>query len=143
MKDNICLLIDDDMDDQEIFALALEEVDDSYACVTASSAQDALEKLRDKRNPVPDYIFLDLNMPRMNGKECLTEIKKFEHLRHIPVVIYSTSSMKHDILETKKLGAFDFITKPFNMNDLVKVLHEFFDRTTSVKHGNRRVEKLP
>jgi CheY-like chemotaxis protein len=127
-KNGICFLIDDDLDDQEIFALALTEVKSEYRCMYANNGAEAMEKLLNPENPIPDYIFLDLNMSKMNGKECLREIKRFEHLRNIPVAIYSTSSMAHDIRETKHLGAKEFITKPFSMNELIKVLDEFFHR---------------
>jgi DNA-binding response OmpR family regulator len=124
--ESICLLIDDDLDDQEIFAVALKQVNIDFQCQLATSGTEAIKKLSDPSLPAPDFIFLDLNMPKMNGKECLREIKTFQHLNHIPVVIYSTSSLKHDVSETKLLGACDFITKPFSMNELVAVLDNFF-----------------
>jgi CheY-like chemotaxis protein len=127
-KGSVCFLIDDDFDDQEIFSLALEKVDSSFTFISANSGSEALQMLGNRQLSVPDFIFLDLNMPRMNGKECLKEIKKFEHLKDIPVVIYSTSSMRNDIAETSSLGAADFITKPFNMVDLVDALTRFFDK---------------
>jgi CheY-like chemotaxis protein len=126
-KGCICFLIDDDCDDQEIFSLALEKVAPAYTFMSANSGFEALKKLSDENIPVPDYIFLDLNMPRMNGKECLKEIKKLDHLIHIPVIIYSTSSMKNDIAEALKLGASGFITKPFCMADLIDELSRFFE----------------
>jgi CheY-like chemotaxis protein len=126
-KGNVCFLIDDDSDDQEIFSLALEKIDPTFTCIAANSGFEALQKLSDKTISVPDYIFLDLNMPRMNGKECLKEIRKFDHLKKVPVVIYSTSSMKYDIAETTKLGATAFIVKPFSMADLIDELNRFFE----------------
>jgi DNA-binding response OmpR family regulator len=108
----ICLLIDDDRDDQEIFTLALEKVDPDFRCVIANNGYEGLKYLANKNNPLPRYIFLDLNMPLMNGKECLIEIKKLSFLRSVPVIIYSTSSLQDDVIQTRKLGAADFITKP-------------------------------
>lgn len=108
----ICLLIDDDRDDQEIFTLALEKVDPAFRCVIANNGYEGLKYLTNKNNPLPRYIFLDLNMPLMNGKECLIEIKKLSFLRSVPVIIYSTSSLQDDVVQTRKLGAADFITKP-------------------------------
>jgi DNA-binding response OmpR family regulator len=125
-RERICLLIDDDLDDQEFFAIALTRVNNNFKCELSASGTEAIKKLNDTTLPVPDFIFLDLNMPKMNGKECLREIKSFEHLNHIPVVIYSTSSLKTDVSETKLLGASEFITKPFSMNELVAVLDNFF-----------------
>ncbi|MGC1242901.1 MAG: response regulator [Chryseosolibacter sp.] len=118
-------LVDDDDDDQEIFALALAEVDDSIACVTAKNGMEALDKLGESKFR-PDFIFLDLNMPRMNGKQCLREIKNQVALSKIPVVIYSTSSEKRDIEETKALGAAAFITKPPGISELIRSLQNIF-----------------
>jgi CheY-like chemotaxis protein len=121
-----CLLIDDDRDDQEIFTLALEKVDPEFRCVIANNGYEGLKYLNNKNNPVPHYIFLDLNMPLMNGKECLIEIKKVPYLKSIPVIIYSTSSLKDDVVQTRKLGAADFITKPPSIPDLsAKLLNVF------------------
>lgn len=121
-------MIDDDIDDQEIFILALENVNKDFSCRVSNSPIAALAELTAGHAPLPDYIFLDLNMPRMNGKECLKEIKKNNLLRDIPVIIYTTSSSSADREETHKLGASDFITKPHSLNELVEVLCEFFKR---------------
>ncbi|MGV3560218.1 response regulator [Larkinella arboricola] len=107
-----CFLIDDDEDDQELFTLALKKVDPSLTCVVADDCGEALKKLRQEENFWPQYIFLDLNMPRMHGKQCLIELKKIARIKHIPIIIYSTSSEPKDIQETKALGAADFLTKP-------------------------------
>lgn len=121
-----CFLVDDDIDDQEIFALALERVDIAIRCTVANDGIEALEKLRGNELFMPQYIFLDLNMPRVNGKQCLAEIKKDSRLGHIPVIIYSTSSDPRDVEETRQLGAAAFITKPSKISDLVRILSEFF-----------------
>jgi CheY-like chemotaxis protein len=122
-----CLLIDDDIDDQEIFCLALDKISFPFDCHIANNGFEALQKLEEK-SVLPDYIFLDLNMPRMNGKECLRELKKNPRLRNIPVVIYSTSSSLSDINDTKALGAKDFIIKPFSLDALTEKLNHFFQR---------------
>jgi len=117
-KSTLFFLADDDADDQELFKEALSEIDKSIRCLTASSGEEALNKLKAGLKQLPDYIFLDLNMPRMSGLECLAEIKKINILQHIPVIIYSTSSAQKDVEETKKLGADYFITKPPNFREL-------------------------
>ena len=119
-----CFLIDDDDDDQEIFTLALSNIDGAINCVTANDGIDALKKLTGDQSFVPDYIFLDLNMVRMNGRECLAEIKKIQRLQKVPVIIYSTSSEPRDISETKQLGASDYIVKPPSMTQLEKRLEQ-------------------
>jgi CheY-like chemotaxis protein len=121
-----CLLIDDDIDDQEIFTLALDQLDNIFHCMKVNNGLEALAYLRDKEKMLPDYIFLDLNMPRMNGLECLKEIKKLRQLPYIPVIIYSTSTSKNDIAEAHKFGAAAFITKPFSLTELTDTLRIFF-----------------
>ena len=115
------LLIDDDVDDQEIFLTALAEVTHSVTFTALSSAVDALSQLIN-RHVVPDLIFLDLNMPVMTGQQFLGEIKKQDELMHIPVIVLSTTSHQPTIEHTKALGAIDFITKPDKFNDLINVL---------------------
>lgn len=110
--------MDDDPDDQELFIEALEAIDSTCKCITAFDGEEALKKLFKGMLHLPDFIFLDLNMPRMNGKQFLTAIKDREEIRHIPVIIYSTSSEKKDILETTRLGASFFLQKPNRFDEL-------------------------
>jgi len=100
----------------------LSEVDKSIRCVSSSDCEKALSILKSGEIALPDIIFLDLNMPRLNGKQCLEELKKTAHLCHIPVIIYTTSSEKRDIEETSKLGAAHFLTKPNKFEELCKAL---------------------
>ena len=72
-------LVDDDADDVSIFKEILREVNPSIALVSAADGQEALKFLKHQQDNYPDVIFLDLNMPRMNGKECLSELKKDPH----------------------------------------------------------------
>jgi CheY-like chemotaxis protein len=116
-------IVDDDADDQEIFIAAVKEVDNSIKCITASDCEEALTLLKYELPKAPDYIFLDLNMPRINGRQCLVELKNEEKLKHIPVIIYSTSSLKKDMEETAKLGADHFLIKPNKFDDLCKALN--------------------
>jgi len=117
-----CLLIDDDEDDHDIFKFALSEIDKEIICLTANNCYEGLQKLREAKAALPDYIFLDLNMPGMNGKECLMQIKNIPALQSIPVIIFSTSSVQADITQAKNLGAFDFISKPPSISGLVNLL---------------------
>lgn len=124
----ICFLIDDDDDDQEIFSLALSTIDRDITCITANDGIDALNRLNMDAGFLPDYIFLDLNMVRMNGRECLCEIRKLPRLNNTPVIIYSTSSEQKDIIETKQLGAADYIVKPPSISILVERLEQVLSR---------------
>jgi CheY-like chemotaxis protein len=126
----VCLLVDDDLDDHEIFSLALQEADNPIEVVRAYDGVEALTQLRNHDIDLPDFIFLDLNMPRMNGKQCLEQIKKDSNLKDIPVVIYSTSCEIKDLIDAQKLGAIAFIVKSASINELTLALRDFFGSST-------------
>jgi CheY-like chemotaxis protein len=121
-KSQTVMIVDDDEDDIELFCEALKDVDGNINCISASNGEDALMTLNKENAVLPDYIFLDLNMPRLNGKQCLKKIKSNATLRDIPVIVYTTSKLKEDVEETKKLGATTFLTKPNQLNDLRKAI---------------------
>jgi len=128
MKENITIfIVDDDEDDRILFIESAKEVDEKIKFVTASDGQEAVRILKDERTPLPDYIFLDLRMPRISGRQCLEEIMKDERLRHIPVFIYTTSRDVTDSIELKKQGAVHFISKPENPNDIYYILSIVLD----------------
>lgn len=114
-------VIDDDIDDQEIFTISAKKADSAITCSFASDGVDALEKLA---NPefTPGCIFLDVNMPRMNGVECLEELTKIERLSAVPVFMCSTSSDPKIIAKVKQLGAHDFIVKPSTIAEFTAIL---------------------
>ncbi|MGC1244549.1 MAG: response regulator [Chryseosolibacter sp.] len=120
------LNVDDDEEDIEIFCDAVREIDPSIICVAAKSAEEALQILNSDI-ALPEYIFLDINMPKMDGNACLKEIKKDYRLSNIPVIMYSTYTMKADIETYRSLNA-GFLTKQNNYHQLVselkKVLRE-------------------
>jgi len=116
------LLIDDDPDDQEIFSFALQEANAHAVCTFANDGLQALEKFQSDDDFTPQLIFVDVNMPRMNGAECLAEIKKMDRLRHIPVFMYSTSAEPEIIKECIDLGATGFIQKYTDTDLLEKAL---------------------
>ena len=122
----ICFLVDDDLDDHEIFQIALENLDVNIELRTAFDGRDALDRLEKDVLFLPDYIFLDLNMPRLNGLQCLHELKKTERLKNIPVIIYTTSSEERHKSQAIDLGAQEFITKPANVDELSQKLSSIF-----------------
>ncbi len=85
------LLADDDKDDRFLFDLALQELFSETRLKTVPDGEQLMQYLSENVENPPDILFLDLNMPRKNGSECLAEIKKDEKLKKIPVIIYSTS----------------------------------------------------
>lgn len=118
-------LVDDDIDDVFLFQEVLQDVAPQIQLRTAANGQEALDALKmlvQEGTALPDLIFLDLNMPRMDGKQCLTLLKENERLQYIPVIIYTTSSHSRDIEEAMQKGAVSFITKPSHVCDLKIIL---------------------
>jgi CheY-like chemotaxis protein len=124
------LIVDDDEDDRELFCTAVEALEPTIQCTAAVDGEDALHGLRSRRFPTPDVIFLDLNMPRLNGLQTLVALKKDGQLKDIPIVIYSTSKLEDDKETTARLGAADFITKPTALSqlqaDIARILQDHF-----------------
>jgi CheY-like chemotaxis protein len=118
---NKLLLIDDDEDDQEIFKMAVGVINPDIELLTASNGLAGLHLLENAKS-LPDIIFLDLNMPRMSGKDFLKHVKSTTDYSGIPVVIYTTSASELDKHETKQLGAISFLTKPDRLHDIVQQL---------------------
>lgn len=112
------LLADDDADDRELFCKALHEFDENIKCHGFEDGSTTLEFLRDHSNALPDYIFLDIRMPKMSGKQCLEEIRKDERLKDIPVFIYTTSDDVEDTQQLTESGATHFVTKPSNPEEI-------------------------
>ncbi|MGV3529894.1 MAG: response regulator [Flavisolibacter sp.] len=117
-----CFLIDNDPEDQEIFCLALEEITASVHCRTAGSGPEALKLLNGEPAYTPDFIFIDMNMPLMDGRECLTEVKKLSWLNEVPVYMYSTDANPRIVGEMKELGAKDLLIKPGSFKLLKEML---------------------
>jgi len=109
MKKHHILLIDDDLDEFEFFIMALENMPDSFKCTYAAGAKEALKLLN---TDVPDIIFLDMNMPLLNGWECLEQIKKIDSCRQVPVIFYSTYMDKSIEKKAKEAGIYQCMKKP-------------------------------
>lgn len=123
MKKNLKLfIVDDDADDSNYFIEVVKEINDTIECAVAKDGLHALEVLNDPAFELPDFIFLDLRMPRFNGKRCLMEIKAAERLKGIPVIIYSTSTEVKEANELKDLGAAHFISKPHSPEEVYYIL---------------------
>jgi CheY-like chemotaxis protein len=117
-RNRILLLVDDDDDDRMFFRDALKEVDQNIQFISANNGQMALQLLNNPENKLPDFIFLDLRMPGYNGKKCLFEIKNNERLKHIPVIVYTTSKSVEESKELKAMGASRFVSKPNNTEEI-------------------------
>jgi CheY-like chemotaxis protein len=123
------LLVEDNPADKDLFLLAVERFDSGISCETAYSGSNALQMLQTSY-PLPELIFLDLNMPRMDGFEFLTLVKKDPRLKEIPVVILTTSASDAD--QCYKLGAGLFLTKPNSLDDFRTMISDVLSGTVKL-----------
>ena len=112
-------LLDDDADEHEIFQSALKKVNEQVTFNSASTWQEAMPMLT---NSFPDFIFVDLNMPKMDGISCVAEIRKIKPLQHTPIYIYSTGINEKEGKKAISFGATNYIVKPASFVDLCKLL---------------------
>ena len=119
------LLVDDDLDDQVYFRDAVNEVSPTLQCEVANNGCEALKQI--EIPPPPDLIFMDLNMPVMNGYECLVTLRKMDQYKDIPIIIFTTSNSSQDIAQAKKLGAALYFTKPADFKMLCNQLDRILD----------------
>ncbi|HUW50648.1 MAG TPA: response regulator [Sulfuricella sp.] len=120
------LLVEDNPGDVRLTEEALKE---SKLAVSMRVARDGIEALAMLRGegdyadqPQPDLILLDLNMPRMDGREVLRQIKSDDRLKHIPVVVLTTSEAEKDIIQAYGLHANCYITKPVELEEFMKII---------------------
>ncbi|PWU45805.1 response regulator [Micromonospora globispora] len=129
------LVVDDDPGDVLMIEEALEDSDVEKVIDVVNDGQEAMEFLRREGRHTearrPDVILLDLNMPRMDGRQVLGEVKQDEDLRTIPIVVLTTSNADTDIVGSYTLQANAYVTKPIDLddfNDVVRRIDEFFGR---------------
>jgi CheY-like chemotaxis protein len=130
-------LAEDDPDDVELFVEALNAIDNSIDCVAAQNGQELIAKLNSEEFDRPQLIFIDVNMPEMNGWECLQVLKQSEHLKDIPVVMYSTSSLAKNAQMAANFGAFCFYEKPSNF----LLLKEFLEILVSTSLDKEKIKR--
>ncbi|HTB32522.1 MAG TPA: response regulator [Bacteroidia bacterium] len=121
MKKTI-LLVDDDHSERELFKEAVLEVDPDISYLSAEDGTDALTLLTSIADNLPDVIFMDINMPGMNGWTCLIKIKDDERFQNIPVIMYSTSNHQRDVDIAMEYGALCFCVKPENYKTLTYII---------------------
>lgn len=120
------LLADDDTDDCIFFKEALEELPLTTQLTTVHDGEQLMQLLMNDTNELPDVLFLDLNMPRKNGFECLSEIKHSQRLQVLPVIIFSTSFEQEVINLLFINGAQYFIRKPSEFSQFKIIIHQTF-----------------
>lgn len=124
------LLADDDRDDREMFSEALAALDPRIICEGVEDGREALKFLSTSKVS-PSIIFVDINMPVMDGWELLRELKRDAHYVDIPVVVYSTSSRAKDRATAMDLGAVCFVTKPDSFKLMKGMLQAVVDSLDS------------
>jgi len=118
------ILVDDDEDDRTFFAEALQDLDMATQLQEFKNGKDCLDYLAGTSEDFPELIFLDLNMPVMNGFDCLERIRKDSRFDEVMIAIYSTSSSEQDIESTFTKGANIYIKKPSRFIDLKNSLKQ-------------------
>jgi CheY-like chemotaxis protein len=122
--------IDDDAEDAFILKEALMYIDRSIHFVAFNDSVEGILFLM-RTLALPDFIFLDVNMPAMNGKECLIKIKSQERLKDIPVIMLSTTCKSQEITELFDLGIYKFLKKPTGMENFFEALKSIiYSKTT-------------
>jgi len=126
IKPLLILMVDDDEDDRFLTQTALEESEVECKLIFAKDGTEVLDMLlngpSDSLGEIPNIILLDLNMPLKNGWQVLQELKSNKSLRHIPVVIFTTSSSSDHVVKSYAMGANSYITKPSTFNGLQRVM---------------------
>ena len=146
------LYADDDEDDQILVGEALKETPAANSIQYVQDGEELLDFLNNKgfyadeeKYPKPGLIFLDLNMPRKDGREALAEIKADPNLRSIPIIVLTTSKGEEDIQTAYDLGVNSFITKPVSYDSLVKIVKvvtKYWFKTVKLPvHGEKAHEQ--
>ncbi len=123
------LLVEDDRGDQELTKRALEEGKIDNKLIIVNDGEEALDYLLRRgeyedplKSPRPDLILLDLNMPKVDGKQVLKEIQKYDELKRLNIVVLTTSTRDEDVVRSYDLGVKSFITKPVDMEQFRHVI---------------------
>lgn len=127
-NDKLVILVDDDGDDREFFRHTLHLISPSYILLSMIDGAGIIDYFADQSNEIPFVVFLDINMPKIGGFECLERIREKHSFMVLPVVMYSTSMNGRDIEKSRQLGADVYIQKPTDIN----TLRIFIERTFKI-----------
>lgn len=125
MKGINVFLADDDADDREFFAFACDEIDAVINLKHFENGQLLIEGL-ENNSPLPDAIFLDINMPKMDGFQCLSTMRKSDKFKDLCIIMYSTSNTRTEVNRSHALGANGFVQKPSTFAELKSILENVF-----------------
>ena len=135
------LLVDDNVDEHFFFRHSLLLVTRPIYFHALPGGQEMIEYFKNESNPLPDILFLDINMPMRNGRDCLSYIRSDVRLESVPVVMYSTSDSQRDIDDTYELGADLYVRKPNGMDairDMISSVIRIYERD-QLKHSSKEV----
>lgn len=136
------LLVDDDIDDCDFFKDALEEIPEIYKLTILNNGVELMDFLSSDSPSHPNLIFLDLNMPKKSGMECIEEIKSSDRLLHIPIIIYSTSLDQTVVNSLYEMGAYHYIQKPAEFASIKKVITKAISRFNNSILQPRSIENF-
>jgi CheY-like chemotaxis protein len=136
------LLADDDSDDRLFFKMALDSLDIPIQLTTVADGEKLMAFLFENADQLPDVLFLDINMPRKNGFECLAEIKRSESLKHLTVIIFSTSFELEVVNGLYENGAQYFIRKPSEISQFKKIIQQTVTLIVQKKYVEGSREKF-
>ena len=128
----LILNIDDDADDGSIFMEAVKEIDPAITCLFVSKGNDAIKLLSNDLGILPDYIFLDINMPEMDGRECLVKLRKMKKLEEVSIIMFSTSIPDQDKSKYNEMNA-ACLEKPGDFKSLKASLKKILSGNSSSK----------
>ncbi len=135
MNNTTLLFIDDDEDDLSFFYQAVKDIDRSIHCFLHKDSESAMRLLEQDTALSPDLIFLDLNMPKLSGRHCLSMIKRMARHKNTPVIICTTSTAERDMDDTWQLGAACYLTKPPTVPDWKYELSEVLSAFLKEPYG--------
>ena len=136
------LLAEDDQDDCLFFEKALKELSIDATLKIANNGEDLMQLLTNETTKIPDVIFLDINMPRKSGTECLEEIRQNERLKNLPIIMISTSNDPQKITRRFKIGANIYIHKPKDFSQLKLVIQHALPLSTEESDRKRKMNYI-
>ena len=135
-------LADDDLDDCDFFERALTSLPISAELTTVYDGEKLMNALNNATAQIPDVIFLDINMPRKNGYECLAEIKQNSRLKDVPVIMFSTSNSRDAMNALFKIGADVYIRKPGGFEELKDLIRYALPMATEKVFSNSQLKYI-
>jgi DNA-binding response OmpR family regulator len=134
LKTKTIVVVDDDPDDTDLIQTAVEEIDSSVDCKIFHSAENALTFFQEATQGLPDFIILDLNMPKVSGRECLLRIREIKSYDTVPVIINSTTIFPKDKTDLKNMGASFIFTKTNRFDKLIEILQFIMEKNWVEMH---------